>query len=75
MPDPWLRDGARMVMTSVLGFAVAAQFISLWALEMPYYTVLIGATVLKLADTLKAEATSPEPAQPAASCEPAELVA
>jgi probable O-glycosylation ligase (exosortase A-associated) len=48
VPDPWLPVGARMVVTATIGFAVAAQFISLWALELPYYAMLIGAAVIKL---------------------------
>lgn len=46
--DPWLRDTARMVIASITGFAVAAQFVSLTALESPYYVVLLGAGALKL---------------------------
>ena len=38
---------AHMVIASLIGFAVSAQFISLWALEIPYYTVLVGAGALK----------------------------
>jgi hypothetical protein len=37
-----------MVVISTVGFAVAAQFISLWAIEPPYYTMLIGACAIKL---------------------------
>jgi putative inorganic carbon (hco3(-)) transporter len=46
--DPWLRDTARMVIASIAGFAVAAQFVSLPGLEAPYYVVLLGAGALKL---------------------------
>jgi O-antigen ligase len=46
--DPWLCDAARMVIVSLLGFSVAAFFVSLEGLEVPYYIVLIGAGVLKL---------------------------
>jgi O-antigen ligase len=46
--DPWLSDAARMVIAAITGFAVAAQFVSLWALEIPYYVVLLGAAALKL---------------------------
>jgi hypothetical protein len=38
-----------MVIASLAGFAVAAQFVSLEGLEVPYYIVLIGAGALKLA--------------------------
>jgi O-antigen ligase len=47
-PDPWLAVGARMVIASLIGFAVAAQFVSLKGLEVPYYVALVGAAVLKL---------------------------
>jgi O-antigen ligase len=47
--DPWLRHLARMVVSGLVGFAVSAQFVSLKGLEMPFYVVLIGAGVLKLA--------------------------
>jgi probable O-glycosylation ligase (exosortase A-associated) len=46
--DPWYRDSARMVIASLVGFAVSAQFVSLEELELPYYIVLIGAGTLKL---------------------------
>jgi probable O-glycosylation ligase (exosortase A-associated) len=46
--DPWCRYLARMVIASIIGFAVAAQFVTLEGLEAPYYITLIGAGVLKL---------------------------
>lgn len=46
--DPWLRGVARMVIASIIGFAVAAQFISVYGVEAPYYIVLLGAALLKL---------------------------
>ena len=46
--DPWFRDTARMVIASISGFAVSAQFVSLQGLEAPYYVVLLGAGALKL---------------------------
>ncbi len=46
--DPWLRDVARMVIASIVGFAVAAQFVSISGLELPYYIVLLGVVALKL---------------------------
>jgi O-antigen ligase len=46
--DPWLRDSARMVIASLAGFTVAAQFVSLAGLEAPYYVALLGAGTLKL---------------------------
>jgi probable O-glycosylation ligase (exosortase A-associated) len=48
VPDPWCHVAARMVIASLAGFAVSAQFVSLKNLEVPYYVVLVGAAVLKL---------------------------
>jgi hypothetical protein len=49
---------ARMVIAALIGFAIAAQFVSLWALEIPYYVVLIGGATLRFSSeegsTLKA---------------------
>jgi putative inorganic carbon (HCO3(-)) transporter len=47
--DPWFQDCPSMVCASLIGFAVAAQFVSLWSLELPYYVALVGAGTLKLA--------------------------
>lgn len=47
--DPWLADAARMVIASLAGFVVSAQFVSLEGLELPYYVTLIGAGAIKLA--------------------------
>ncbi len=41
--DAWFADSARMTIASLAGFMVAAQFVSLEALEIPYYVVLLGA--------------------------------
>jgi probable O-glycosylation ligase (exosortase A-associated) len=48
VPDPWFHLAARMVIASLVGFAVSAQFVSLTTLEVPFYVALIGAAVLKL---------------------------
>ena len=50
--DPWLVYLARMVIASLVGFAVSAQFVSLEFLETPYYIALLGAGVLKLSTPL-----------------------
>jgi probable O-glycosylation ligase (exosortase A-associated) len=47
--DPWLQVAASMVIASVVGFAISAQFVSVIGLEAPYYIMLIGAGALKLA--------------------------
>ncbi|MFN9717226.1 MAG: O-antigen ligase family protein [Planctomycetota bacterium] len=41
--DLWFTDAARMTIASLVGFMVAAQFVSLEALEIPYYVALLGA--------------------------------
>jgi hypothetical protein len=46
--DEWHRATARMVIASIIGFAVAAQFVTLEGLELPYYITLLGAGALKL---------------------------
>ncbi|HJT77938.1 MAG TPA: O-antigen ligase family protein, partial [Gemmataceae bacterium] len=61
---PWFPDAARMVIASLTGFAISAQFVSIKGLETPFYIALLGACVLKLS-------TAPAPA-PAAADEEAE---
>lgn len=46
--DPWLAYLARMVIPSLVGFAVSAQFLSLGLLELPYYIAMMSACILKL---------------------------
>lgn len=46
--DPWLRHLARMVIASLTGFMVSAQFVSVEGIELPYFIAMIGAGVLKL---------------------------
>ena len=46
--DPWFPVAARMVVASLTGFCVAAQFVTLEGLEVPYFVTLIGASVLKM---------------------------
>ncbi len=48
VPDPWFHDLARMVIASLVGFGVAATFVSLEGLELPYYVTLLSAVGLKL---------------------------
>ncbi len=49
VPDPWLRYLARMVVSGLVGFIIAAQFLSAEAVEVPYYLALLGAGTLKMA--------------------------
>ncbi len=46
--DPWLCDAARMVVASLFGFVVAAQFVTIKYLEAPFYVALLGAGILKV---------------------------
>jgi len=49
LPDPWFRYFAHMVVASIGGFAISAQFVSVYGIELPFYVVLLGAGTLKLA--------------------------
>lgn len=55
-PDPFLKDVARMVTASTIGFVFTAQFVTLPGLEAPYYIVLLGVGALRL---ISAGAASP----------------
>ena len=46
--DPWQRDAARMVIASLFGFVIAAQFVTIKYLEVPFYVALVGAGTLML---------------------------
>jgi hypothetical protein len=50
--DAWLRDVARMAIAGIIAFAVAAQFLSVISMEVPYYVVLLGAAALKLSSAV-----------------------
>jgi O-antigen ligase len=57
--DAWFADSARMTIASIIGFMVSAQFVSLEALEIPYYVALLGAGSLVVhARTVQAAQTS-----------------
>ena len=48
LAEPWFADAGRMTVAAIVGFGVAASFVSLDALELPYYVVMLGACSLKL---------------------------
>ncbi|WP_169979028.1 O-antigen ligase family protein [Tautonia rosea] len=48
VPDPWYAGLARMVIASLTGFIIAAQFLPSTGVEPPFYVAIIGAGVLKL---------------------------
>lgn len=54
--DSPLRPLAAMVLASLIGFAVSAQFVSLIGLELPYYVAMLGAGTLILASRPAADA-------------------
>ena len=60
--DAWFADSARMTIASLCAYMVAAQFVSLEALEIPYYVVLLGAGSMtvhyRLAGTVGQTSTS-----------------
>lgn len=51
--EPWLGEASAMVIVSVVGFGLAAVFVTVEGIETPYYITLIGAGVLKLSSVPK----------------------
>jgi O-antigen ligase len=45
-------DFTRPVIASLCGYMVAAQFVTTYGVEMPYYVALVGANAIKLADCI-----------------------
>ncbi|MBR0239002.1 MAG: O-antigen ligase family protein [Thermoguttaceae bacterium] len=45
--DPYLHIAAQMAICALIGFCIGAQFVSVFALEISYYTIMIGCIVLK----------------------------
>lgn len=46
---PWMPTLARMMLVSLVGFAVSGAFVTVEGFELPYYVALIGACGVKLA--------------------------
>lgn len=46
--DPWAHASGCMVITSLMGFGVSAQFVTVEALEVPYYVALLGIATMKI---------------------------
>ncbi len=61
--DPWVRSCGAYVVTSLIGFMVAAQFVTVVGLEVPVFTVLVGAATLRIRDQQR-EQPQPVPARP-----------
>ncbi len=53
--DSFPKSVAQMVIGSLLGFIISAQFVSLINVELPYYLVLLGTVVLKITSENKSE--------------------
>jgi probable O-glycosylation ligase (exosortase A-associated) len=49
--DPWVAYLAKMTISSLAGFVVSSQFVSVSGVEAPFYVALIGAGILKIAWT------------------------
>jgi probable O-glycosylation ligase (exosortase A-associated) len=48
LADPWLKQIARMVVVALVGFLIAAQFVTLYGVDLPYLIGLLGMGALKL---------------------------
>lgn len=46
--DPQLRIYAQMVFVALVGYCVTAQFVSLYTMEITYYTASVGLIIIKL---------------------------
>jgi putative inorganic carbon (hco3(-)) transporter len=46
--DPWCQILAYAVIAGLIGFMIAAVFVTIYELENPYYLVLLGAGILKV---------------------------
>ncbi|MDO4575651.1 MAG: O-antigen ligase family protein [Planctomycetia bacterium] len=55
LPDPRLNSFAQMVVVAVMGYTVSAQFVSLYTMEITYYTMTIGLIVLKIVNLMERE--------------------
>ncbi len=58
--DPWLNYLARMVIASLVGFVVSAQFVSVIGVEVPFYVALLGVGVLKVHSMQRQEDSAEE---------------
>jgi putative inorganic carbon (hco3(-)) transporter len=52
-PDPSMSLYAKMIIASLIGFFVAAQFVEFPLLEQPYYIAITGAAILRIAPLSK----------------------
>ena len=47
VPDPYIHIVAQMAICALIGFCLGAQFVSVFAMEISYYTVMLGCLALK----------------------------
>ena len=45
--DPFIHTAAQIALCALIGFSIGAQFVSVFAMEISYYTVMIGCIALK----------------------------
>lgn len=48
VPDPFIHSAAQMILASLFGFCIAAQFVSVFGLELAYYVILASCIVLQI---------------------------
>ena len=48
VPDPFIHAAAQMILASLFGFCLAAQFVSVFGLELAYYVILASCIVLQI---------------------------
>jgi hypothetical protein len=65
----WAQSAACMVVTSLIGFVVSAQFVTIEGLETPLYVVAIAVGTLRVM-SVPAVATTPVAARPPAPARP-----
>ena len=58
--DPDIRTFARVVVSALAAFIVAASFVTVERLEMPYYLVLLGAATLRIQSTVIVQHQRPQ---------------
>jgi len=70
-PDEWSDHVARGLIVSLSGFAVSAMFVSLDAMEPPYFVALLGGGLIRWADAPEVECEEEEETAPLAEWETA----
>ena len=60
LPDPELKTYAQMTFVAIIGYCITAQFVSLYTMEIAYYTCTVGLVVLKISYLHKLEIEAQE---------------